>query len=262
MPNENKNAPEEMKFKAFKLVEPSISETGVIKAFVSVFGTPDAYDEIIDPGAFKESLAVKFPKGVWCHHWDEPIAVTMQVEEIYAGDARLPAEIMKQGGLYIEGQLIKGVQRADETYLLMKAKGGDGRPAIDEFSIGYFLTASYQGEDGYLHLKTIDLKEWSPVLIGAHPDTVLIDIKSGQEVENNLTDKNKSANNQTESAVKLLSKEKKDTIRLAIRALTDALNTGAEADKQDGKNPLKQGGIKKIPVAIINKCVRELLKMK
>ncbi len=67
-----------------------------------------------------------------------------------------------------------------------------------------------------------------------------------------------------EKAVEQISQGNPKTIRSAIRTLTGVLNAKSEADNQDGKgrNPADAGGEKKIPVTLINRAVRELLKIK
>jgi HK97 family phage prohead protease len=159
-----------LKFKNYKIVEPKINDQGIIEAFVSVFGNVDSYGEIIDFGAFRESLAAKLPKGVWSHNWDQPIAKTLEAREIPAGDPALPESIRNFGGLYIKGQLVLAVQKAAEALALLKEK------VIDEFSIGYNDEEAYDAEDGR-HLKRLRLYEWSPVLVGANPLTELINVK-------------------------------------------------------------------------------------
>lgn len=135
---------------------------GIIEAYVSIFGNVDSYNEIVDKGAFTESLARKLPKGVWCHDWNQPIAVTLEAKE-------------DDTGLLIKAQLVKGVQRADEAYLLMKAG------AIDEFSIGYTVASDEMDAQGVRHLKKVNLYEWSPVLVGANPETFVVGVKSAEE---------------------------------------------------------------------------------
>jgi len=160
-----------LKFKSCKIVEPKTTDDGIIEAFVSVFGNVDAYGEIIDYGAFKDSLAEKLPKGVWSHDWREPIAATLEAKEVPAGDPMLPESIKNFGGLYIKGKLVLAVQKAAEALELIKEK------VIDEFSIGYMDEETYDAEDGR-HLKKLRLFEWSPVLVGANPMTEVVSVKS------------------------------------------------------------------------------------
>lgn len=142
---------------------------GVIEAYVSVFGNTDSYGDVIVKGAFEDSLKKKLPKGVWAHDWQQPIATTLEAKE----DAH---------GLYIKGQLVLGVQRADEARLLLKAG------AIDEFSIG-FTVEDYEEKDGVRYIKKIKLYEWSPVLWGANDATELISVKSAEKKDDEEPEK-------------------------------------------------------------------------
>ncbi len=148
----------------FKIVESKEAgdQKGVIEAYVSIFGNVDLVGDVIEKGAFAESLAKKLPKGVWAHNWDEPIALTLEARE----DSK---------GLYIRGQFIEGVQKADEAYKLIKAG------VIDEFSIGFRVLDDEWREDGVRVIKKAKLYEWSPVLAGANPDTELVSIKSDKK---------------------------------------------------------------------------------
>lgn len=193
MPNnmeKNREAKNDIKLNvpvAFKIVESKADgEKGVIEAYVSIFGNIDLVGDVIERGAFAESLAHKLPKGVWAHNWDEPIAKTLEARE-------------DEKGLFIRGQFIDGVQRADEAYKLIK--GG----VIDEFSIGFRVLDDEWREDGVRVIKKARLYEWSPVLVGANPDTELVNIKSAEQkceecdnVEKNKPDEKPDEENQEE----------------------------------------------------------------
>jgi len=140
-------------------------EKGIIEAYVSVFGNVDSYGDIIEQGAFAESLNEKLPVGVWSHDWQQPIAKTLEARE-------------DNHGLYIKGQLILGVQKAKEAYELMKAG------VIDEFSIGFYIEKYEINEvDDTRIIKQINLIEWSPVIRGANSDTSLIALKGKEKKE-------------------------------------------------------------------------------
>ncbi len=136
----------------------------LISAYVSIFGNIDLSGDIIQKGAFAESLLVKLPKGVWSHNWDQPIAKTISAVE-------------DDKGLLIEAEFIAGVQQAEEAYRLIK--GG----VIDEFSIGFMVLDDEYQEDGVRVIKKARLYEWSPVLVGANPKTELVSIKSKNKVK-------------------------------------------------------------------------------
>lgn len=137
--------------------------TGIIEAYVSIFGNVDAANEIVEKGAFTESLKRKLPKAVWSHDWTQPIGTVLEAVE-------------DEKGLYVKMQLVLTVQKAKEAYELMKSG------AIDEFSIGYGVEESTIDEKGVRHLTKLTLYEVSPVLVGCNPDTELISVK-GAEVK-------------------------------------------------------------------------------
>lgn len=173
MKQKNQKAKDDILLKipaTFKIVESKGDEQkGVIEAYVSIFNNVDLVGDVIEQGAFAESLAKKLPKGVWSHKWDEPIAKTLEARE-------------DNKGLFIKGQFIEGVQRADEAYKLIK--GG----VIDEFSIGFRVLDDEWREDGVRVIKKAKLYEWSPVLAGANPDTELVNIKSDKKEEKKCDD--------------------------------------------------------------------------
>lgn len=143
----------------FKLIESkSEDDKGLIEAYVSIFDNIDLCQDVIVKGAFAESLAKKLPKGVWSHDWDKPIAKTLTASE-------------DDKGLLIKGQFNLDTQRGKEAYSDIKFG------LIDEFSIGFRVLDDEWREDGIRVIKKARLYEWSPVLVGANPDTELVDIK-------------------------------------------------------------------------------------
>lgn len=147
-------------------------QQGVIEAIVAVFNNRDRGDDIIRPGAFKESLQRKLPKGVWHHNWAEPVARTLEARELMPGDALLPESLRSLGGLYIKAQFNLSTQRGREAYSDVQFG------IIDEFSIGYRATKKqFNDEDDSRELIECELYEWSPVLVGMNPATALLSVK-------------------------------------------------------------------------------------
>ncbi|NCD40564.1 MAG: HK97 family phage prohead protease [Bacteroidia bacterium] len=139
-------------------------EKGIVEAYVSIFDNVDLVGDIIKRGAFAESLAKKFPKGVWAHNWDQPIAKTLEARE-------------DEKGLYIKGQFNLETQRGKEAYSDLKFG------TVDEFSIG-FRVLGYEWSEDDPDIRVITkarLYEWSPVLAGANPDTELINVKDDKK---------------------------------------------------------------------------------
>jgi HK97 family phage prohead protease len=89
----------------------------------------------------------------------------------------------------------------------------------------------------------------------------------GIEKIKSLTDEQSGAKNQGDlnAVVNLIEKSNQDTIRSVIRALTDALKAGAEADNQvrvKVEHSSQEGGNKKISVTVFNRAIKELLRTK
>jgi len=161
MPTEYQTKAKGIEYKNYH-AEYKVKERGIIEAYVSIFNNVDSQNERILPGAFKDSLKRKLPKGVWMHNWEKPIATTISAVE-------------DEKGLKIVGKLILTVQQAKEAYELMK------EGVIDEFSIGYKVEEDEIDKNGVRNLKKLTLYEWSPVLVGANDQTELISIKSLEE---------------------------------------------------------------------------------
>lgn len=128
-----------------------------LSGYGSVFGTVDSYKEAVAPGAFRESILDlaarkrKLPM-LWQHRSAEPIGVWDVIEE----DAR---------GLRLEGNLLKGVQVAEEARI--RAKAG----AVTGLSIGFYTRDSSRDEKtGIVTLKRVDLVETSLVTYPANDD--------------------------------------------------------------------------------------------
>lgn len=163
---------------------------GTIEAIVSVFNNKDFANEVVMPGAFKNSLTRKLPRMAWSHDWMTPVGKTLQAIELLPGDARLPVDLMGLGGLYVKGQFNLNTTRGKDAYEDLKFG------SIDEFSIGYKIVRAHRvteegdnveadpfdfifggGGKSVLYLDELDLVEWSPVLAGMNDRTQLIGVK-------------------------------------------------------------------------------------
>lgn len=144
---------------------------GIVEAVVSVFGNIDSYGERVMPGAFTKSLESKLPIGVLAHDWSTPIAKTLEVRELTAGDPLLPENSREYGGLWIKGEFYPDIHDSWEAYKKIQ------RGLFREFSIGYNVVADAWNE-GVRELNELELHEWSPVLVGANPATSLLSVKS------------------------------------------------------------------------------------
>ena len=85
----------------------AVGDDGTFSGYGSVFGVRDSYGDVVEPGAFKDSLAAwgskgKLPKMLWQHRSEQPIGVWTKMSE----DSK---------GLAVEGKLILDVQQAREA---------------------------------------------------------------------------------------------------------------------------------------------------
>jgi Escherichia/Staphylococcus phage prohead protease len=169
-------------------------EPGSFEAIVSVFGVADYERDVTEPGSFAESIASAFSPIVWSHDYmTPPIGVTVEMAELDLAQLKtlVPDGVPEgaTGGLYGKGRLLvnaddgEDVPLARHVWSAFKSNGGDGRPALREFSWrgAVMLETIESFDDGRLpvyHLDKIDLVEWGPCLKGCNPETTLLAAKS------------------------------------------------------------------------------------
>lgn len=154
-------APEcEIKFAPVNLQ--TVEADGTFSGYASVFGQVDLGQDLVMPGAFRDSLAERGPRGVkllFQHDPNEPIGVWLELAE----DAR---------GLFAKGRLMPEVTRAREVLSLMRAG------ALDGLSIGF---RTVQGRtdpaSGVRRLDKIDLWEISIVTFPMLPQARVSAVK-------------------------------------------------------------------------------------
>jgi HK97 family phage prohead protease len=140
-----------------------IGEGGEFEGYASLFGVPDLAGDVVEPGAFRESLARRGARGVsllWQHDPAMPIGRWLFLIE----DRR---------GLKVRGRLSLEVMRARELRALMR----DG--AVDGLSIG-FRTGRARADPatGRRHLLSVDLWEVSLVTFPMLPGARVTAVKS------------------------------------------------------------------------------------
>lgn len=152
----------------FELKADPNGEEGTITGYGSVFGNLDGGDDVVQAGAFSQSLNAwrakgKMPKMLWQHDTRKPIGVWTNMQE----DSK---------GLLVTGRFTKGVQQADEAYALLK----DG--ALDGLSIGYrCLNDEYDTQNDIRTIKAADLLEVSIVTIPMNDMATISSVKSFSE---------------------------------------------------------------------------------
>ncbi len=157
-----------MLHKDFSLSVKDVSSEGVIEGYGSVFGgTPDSYGDIIDRGAFTNTIARHksagtMPLMLWGH----------QAGELPVGDWQDMGEDSK--GLWLKGQIDLEDPVGARVHRALKRKSVTG------LSIGYETVRSRNDakREGIRFLEEIELWEVSPVNFPAQRRAQITDVKS------------------------------------------------------------------------------------
>jgi HK97 family phage prohead protease len=152
----------------------AVKDDGTFSGYASTFGNVDSGYDVVMPGAFANSLRDRpCPqiKMLWQHDWTQPIGVWTKCQE----DTK---------GLYVEGTILRDVQRGAEAYSLMKAG------AIDSMSIGFRTLESDYTPGGVRQLKEVGLMEISLVTFPANEQATVTAVKdfNPREMEKGLRD--------------------------------------------------------------------------
>lgn len=159
-------------------------DEGIVTAVVSVTGVVDDVDDIIVPGAYRETLAKRNPKVCWHHAWEKPIGRVLSIEELMPGDPRLPTKTRngkpwprEAGALIATMQMNLKSERGREAFEAIRFYSESGEC---EWSIGYQVPAGKSTRDskGTRHIKMLELFELSFVLFGAHNMTGTLALKA------------------------------------------------------------------------------------
>lgn len=155
-----------------KTVRAKVTEAkadGTATALVSVFGNVDLGGDRVMPGAFTRTLSEWQAKGdpipvIWSHDWDNP--------ESFVGWADPSAIKETDAGLVVPMQFDLDRPRAEQVHHLLKSR------RVTQFSFGYFVREYDDVEDPEYgkvrELKSVDLFEVGPTLLGMNPDTELL----------------------------------------------------------------------------------------
>lgn len=161
---------------AFK-VKAADAETGVFTAYASVFGNVDSYGEVVEKGAFSDTLKEWKDSGnpiplLWGHNMSDPDYNIGAIQEAKEDD----------NGLLVKAQLDLESPKAAQVFRLIKS----GR--VGQMSFAFDVL---EGADGELKagaddatgvpvyfLKKLKLYEVSVVPIGANQATEILTVKS------------------------------------------------------------------------------------
>lgn len=145
-----------------------IEPDGTFEGYASLFNREDLGGDVIQPGAFRESLAQRGAAGVkllFQHDANQPIGVWVRLEE----DSR---------GLVARGVLMREVAKSREVHALMRAG------ALDGLSIGFrTVKARRDRATGVRRLEKVDLFEISIVTFPLLPEARVAAVKAGAVFE-------------------------------------------------------------------------------
>jgi HK97 family phage prohead protease len=143
---------------------------GVFEGYASVFGNTDSVGDVVQKGAFTDTLAKWQESGspmpvIWSHRHDDPMAHIGVVTDAKEDDH----------GLFVKAQLdIADNPTAAQVYRLIKG----GR--VKNMSFAYDIVDAEENSSGGYDLKALDVFEVGPTLIGANQATDITDVKSAK----------------------------------------------------------------------------------
>jgi hypothetical protein len=153
-----------------------VEAEGVFEGYASLFGEADTANDVVEPGAFRASLAKRGPGQVRMLFQHDPKEI-VGVWQSLAEDGR---------GLKVRGRLLTELARGAELHALLRAG------ALDGLSIGYrAVEAHTDPRTGLRRLERVDLYEISlvtfPMLGSARIGTVKGRTPTMREFERLLT---------------------------------------------------------------------------
>lgn len=160
-----------MQRQSFCLRLKNFQENGTFSGYGSVFNVIDQQGESISKGAFQKSLKSFHqnggrPKMLWQHDPKEPIGYWTKVVE-------------DDHGLYVEGQLILELQKAQEAYHLMKAG------VLNQLSIGFIpIRSHFDPAKSCRVISEVDLVEISLVTFAANNSANITSVKTSYSEQN------------------------------------------------------------------------------
>lgn len=201
-------------------------QEGQFEAYASVFGNIDSYGDVVQPGAFTESLkewadSDNFLPVLFGHNMSDP--------EYNIG--HVVSAVEDEKGLRVIAQLDLDTPKGLATYRLLKGR------RISQMSFAYdVLDASWGELDGVevLELKRLKVYEVSVVPIGANQETEILAVKAAADM---------LAGGAKEGRV--LASKHLDSLRSAYEAIgvvLDAAAVATDEEKASGSVPVKDEG--------------------
>jgi hypothetical protein len=159
---------------------PSDTEGMTFSGYGAVFGNVDSYGDVIQPGAFADTLAATSKSGTWPAMLLQHGGMGVSAEDMTP--IGIWTELAEDGhGLKVSGKFAD-TARGREAYALLKMQP---RPAIDGLSIGYIAKEWAQRsrpEEPRRTLKKVDLLEVSLVTFPANRQARISAVKSLEQI--------------------------------------------------------------------------------
>lgn len=165
---------------------PTLTPEGIVTAIVAVTGVEDHVADVIVPGAFRRTLAIRRPKLVFHHDWLRFLGRVLYIEELQPGDKRLPAKQKNgqpwpkdAGALIATMQFNMATEAGRTAYEWARFYSETGEC---EWSIGYKVVPSKvsKGRGGTRFIYDLDVFEVSLVLFGAASETMTLEVKDAR----------------------------------------------------------------------------------
>lgn len=167
-------------FGQLKFAEPEAGATDVkemrFSGYGAAFGNVDSYGDVIDPGAFANTLAEAQKSGIF------PSMLLQHGGWGIGAEDMMPIgvwdKLSEDGAGLVSDGVLADIQRGREAYTLMKMKP---RPAITGLSIGYIpkkWTSRSKPEEPRRRLHEVDLMEISLVTFPANGKARVTSVKS------------------------------------------------------------------------------------
>ena len=149
---------------------------GIVEAYVNSMGVVDADNEIIDMGAFDQSIQKGGQSVAWCHDQSAPVGKVVDAAPL---ELASDESERRQGRLKAVMQFNMNTQRGREAFADVQFG------SVKEWSVGFrALEDDLERMDGGENVRVIKNLDWvevSPVLRGASPDTQTIISKSASD---------------------------------------------------------------------------------
>lgn len=140
-----------------------LTEEGEFEGYGSVFDVEDGGGDIVERGAFRNTLANKPIKSIKMLFQHDPAQIVGKWDEI----------VEDERGLLVRGTIIKSIQRGAEVLTMMQAG------VLDGLSIGYRTVKSqFDHDTGYRKLLEVDLWEISVVTFPMNTQSRVDRVKS------------------------------------------------------------------------------------